>query len=215
MKIITQIKSKLSDSLATFKYFERLIATFCIIMPLILWLADGVMPHAFRPSISNYVYMCHSYVFGMLLSIAAMLFIFNGAVYYKNEPRMHISWHGQWYNVVLGLSLMGVICFPHLEYPLPHYTFAILFFLGNAVVTCIFYKDKHKIISIAIGILTVAAMPLAFTNMISLLTAEWISLVAIAIHFVLSTIDVDEQMNIKRPKQLVKSNTDQSQHSEK
>ena len=203
MKIISHIRSKMADPLSTFKYFERLIATFCIMMPLILWLTDGAMPHAYRPSISNYVYMDHSYVFGMLLCIAAMLFIFNGAVYYKNESHLHISWHGQWYNVVLGLSLMGVLCFPHKEHPLPHYTFAATFFLGNALVTSLFYKDKHKFLSVAIGIFTVAAMPLAFTNVITLLTAEWISLFAIAIHFILSTIDMDEQMNKKRPKQLV------------
>ena len=99
MNIISKIKVKMSDPLLTFRYFERFVAFFCIIIPLILWLADGGTDHPFRPSISNYVYMKHSYVFGMLMCIAAMLFIFNGAVYYKNEKQMNISWHGQWYNV--------------------------------------------------------------------------------------------------------------------
>jgi hypothetical protein len=201
MKIIPTIKGTLADPLATFKYFERLIATFCIIMPLILWLADGTMPHAFRPSISNYVYMANSFVFGMLLCIAAMLFIFNGAVYYKNETSMHISWHGQWYNIVLGVSLMGVICFPHKEYPIPHFTCAGLFFLGNAVVSICFHKDKDKGKSILLGILTVAALPLAFMHVISVLVAEWISLSVIGIHFMLSTIDMNAPVNEKKKKQ--------------
>lgn len=196
-----RIGSKLSDPLLTFKYFERFLASFCIVMPLILRLTDDNT--AFRPSISNYVYMPHSYVFGMLLCIAAMLFIFNGAVYYKSERHMHISYHGQWYNVVLGVSLMGVICFPHLQYPIPHYFCAILFFVGNAVVTMLFYKDKHKAISITLGVLTLAAMPLVPLKIISLLAAEWISLTVIGIHFVLTTIDMDEQVNRKKPKVLV------------
>ena len=200
--IIKNIRHKLSDPLLTFKYFERAIAVFCNIMPLLLWLADGGIHHPFRSSISNYVYMGHSYVFGLLLCIAAMLFIFNGAVYYKSEQHLRISWHGQWYNVVLGLSLIGVICFPHLQYPIPHYIFAGIFFLGNAVVTGIFYKDKDKIKSILMALLIVAAMPLAFTHVISLLAAEWISLFVIGVHFVLSTIEMNQPVNIRKVKKL-------------
>jgi hypothetical membrane protein len=200
MNLIIKIRKKLSDPLLTFKYFERFIATFCITVPMILWLADGGMHHSFRQSISNYAYMGHSYVFGMLLCIAAMLFIFNGAVYYKNVPAKNISWHGQWYNVVLGLSLIGTICFPHAEYPIPHYVFAIIFFVGNALVTGIFYKDKDKVASIIMAILTVLTIPLAFINVISILVAEWISLTVIAIHFVLSTLQMDQPVTIKKSK---------------
>ena len=203
MNIINSAKNKLADPLLTFKYFERLIAVFCTLMPVILWLADGEMQHPFPHSISNYVYMEHSYVFGMLLAIAAMLFIFNGAVYYKTEEHLHISWHGQWYNIVLGLSLIGVICFPHEESPVPHYIFAGLFFLGNAVVIAFFHKDKDKIKSISMAVLTLAAMPLAFMHVISLLVAEWISLLVISIHFVLSTLEMYKQVNEKKPKALL------------
>ena len=192
----------MADPLSSFKIFERLIALFCNLIPLLLWLTDGKTAHSFRPSISNYVYMQHSYVFGLLLCMAAMLFIFNGAVYYKSEQHMHISWHGQWYNVVLGVSLLGVICFPHIEYPIPHFIFAGIFFFGNAIVTGIFYKDKDKKKSILLAILTVAALPLALTHIISLLVAEWISLFVIGVHFVLSTIGMDQPVNINEHKQL-------------
>lgn len=180
--------------------FERFIAVFCILMPLILLLADGGPQQPFRPSISNYVYMKRSYLYGMLLCIAAMLFIYNGVVYYKNEPRLNISWNGQWYNIVLGVSLIGVIIFPHLERPVLHYIFAGLFFVGNAVVAGLFYKDKDKKKSIALALLTIMAFPLAFAKIISLLAAEWLSLVVIGVHFILSTIDMDEPVTKAKPK---------------
>ena len=203
MKIIDNVKVKLADPLSTFKYFERFVGLFCIIIPLILYLADDTIPHTFRPSISNYVYMNNSHVFGMLMCIAAMLFIYNGAIYYKNEQHMNISWHGQWYNVILGLSLIGVICFPHEEYPIPHFTFAGIFFIGNALVKGIFYKDKDKKKSIFMAILIIAAIPFAFADIISLLAAEWISLTVIGIHFVLSSIDMDQQVTVGKPKTLI------------
>jgi hypothetical membrane protein len=203
MNFITLLKAKLNDPLFTFKQFERFIAAFSALIPLILWLTDGILPHPFRSSISQYVYMNNSYVFGMLLSIASMLFIFNGAIYFKNEQFMHISTHGQWYNVVLGFSLIGVISFPCEQFPIPHYTFAAIFFVGNALVTGIFYKDKDKILSIILAILTIATLPFALMGYISILIAEWISLVAISIHFILSTINVYEPVNKNNPKLLM------------
>jgi hypothetical protein len=203
MSPFNTFKKKLSDPLYTFRFFERLIAIFCITIPLILWLTDGGIPHSFRQSISNYVYMSHSYMFGMLLCIAAMLFIFNGAVYYKNTPesdKIKISKHGQWYNVVLGVCLIGTICFPHNEYPIEHNTFAIIFFAGNVAVTGIFYKDKDKTASITMAVLTLLTIPLVIKNVISILTAEWISLSVIAIHFILSTFKTDQPVNIEKRK---------------
>ena len=81
-----------------------------------------------------------------------------------------------------------------------HHFFAGIFFLGNAVVTGIFYKDKDKVKSISMTILTVAALPLALLNLISLLTAEWISLFVIGVHFVLATLGMDKPVNINKPK---------------
>ena len=71
------------------------------------------------------------------------------------------------------------------------------------VVTLLFHKDEYKKISILIGILTLAAMPLAFTKVISLLAAEWVSLSVIGVHFILSTMDMDQPVSIKKPKPLV------------
>jgi len=203
MNIISKVKSSLSDSLTTFKYFERFIATFCILIPLLLRATDTGYQTGFRESISDYVYMPHSYIFGMLMCIAAMLFIVNGVVYYRSEQHMHISWHGQWYNIVLGLSLIGVICFPWREYSIIHFSFAAIFFAGNAVVTGIFYKDKDKKMSITLAILTISTIPFAIGNIISMLTAEWVSLTVIGIHFALTTIDMDKQVTERKPKKLI------------
>lgn len=197
MNFIKLIEDKLSDPLFTFKIFERFIAAFCIFIPLILWMTDGALPHPFLSSISKYAYMDHSYVFGMLLSIAAMLFIFNGAVYFKNK-NMNISKHGKWYNVVLGLSMIGVICFPCNDYKILHAFFAIIFFGGNALVTGFFHKDKDKTISIILAILTVASFLLCLINENYLLVAEWISLIVISVHFILSTINMDQPVNLSK-----------------
>ena len=64
-----KINSHLTDGLKTFKLFQRIIAVMCIGIPFFLWLDEGA--GEFRSSISDYVYMPHSYFFGMLLAIAA------------------------------------------------------------------------------------------------------------------------------------------------
>ena len=53
------------------------------------------------------------------------------------------------------------------------------------------------------AILIIAAIPFAFADIISLLAAEWISLTVIGIHFVLSSIDMDQQVTVGKPKTLI------------
>ena len=140
-------------------------------MPALLWLAD-TGKREFRYSISDYVYMNHSYIFGMLLCTAAMLFIFNGAVYFKTEQKVNVNKQGKWYNVILGTSLLGVILLPHLQYPVPHYTFAGIFFIGNALVIGIFHKTEDRKISIILALLTVATLALALP-FLDILSVFW------------------------------------------
>src|SRR5258706_8875359 len=89
------LKTLLHDPLATFEWFERFLAIFCIAIPVILRLTDklekGGYNNAWRRSISDYVYMWHNYVFGLLLGMAAMLFIFNGFVYFKQEQQNQLD----------------------------------------------------------------------------------------------------------------------------
>lgn len=145
----------------------------------------------FRLSISDYVYSYNSYLFGMLLCIAAMLFIFNGAVYFKNEYTLKLNSQGKWYNVVLGLSLLSVICFPVRDFIYLHYTFASIFFLGNALVIGLFHNKNDRIKSIIMSVLTVVFLMLSFLlKQLTLLWGEWLSLIVIAIHFILESKSV-------------------------
>jgi cell division protein FtsW (lipid II flippase) len=154
------------DRLATFRLFEILIALVCIVMPGLLKLTD-TGASGFRSCISDYVYMTHSYFFGMLLCIAGMLFIFHGAVYFRNA-----------------FSLT-----PYHQYFISHNIFAGIFFLGNAVVIAIFHKTKYRVISLILAVLTVLALALCLLfNTVSLFAAEWISLTVIGIHFILEAL---------------------------
>ena len=164
-----------------FIIFQKVIAGVCLCIPLILRATDHAS--SFRPSISNYVYMQHSYVFGMLLTIGAMMFMFNGALYFNTEDKLDISDRGKFYNLILGIALLLVVCFPHLQFPVEHYTVAIIFFFGNAVVTALFHNKKDSNSSILLAIATVAGFIFVYANIFSLLCAEWISLACIAGHF--------------------------------
>ena len=197
MNFTQKIQTSLADRLLTFKLFERLISLFCVSIPLILYITDkyqdgGHYP-GFRINISDYVYMWHNYIFGMLLSIAGMMFVFNGAVYFRNEAgksELNLSKYGKWYNVILGLSLITVVCLPWKQYQVAHFIFAAIFFVGNAVVTGLFHQKRNRVLSIILAVLTVAALGLNLLNVIpgfSLLAAEWISLTVVAIHFYLES----------------------------
>jgi branched-subunit amino acid transport protein AzlD len=137
--------------------------------------------------------MWHSYVFGMLLSIASMLFVFNGAVYFRIEREksaLNLSKYGKWYNVVLGLSLLMVVCLPWRQFGCYHFTFATIFFFGNAVVTGIFHQKRNGRLSIVLAVLTVVALIIYMLKLFpdfSLLAAEWISLTVVGIHFYLES----------------------------
>jgi hypothetical protein len=187
MNLVNKIKSKLNDGLTTFKWFERTIATVCIAIPFFLWVADD--QEQFRSSISKYVNMPRSYIFGMLLCAAAMLFIFNGAVYFRKEDDYNINSHGKWYNVVLGVSLLGVILFRYDEWGILHNILAGIFFLGSALVIGIFHQKKDRKISITLAAITFICIALAFIppKPISIFWGEWLSFSVIAVHFILES----------------------------
>lgn len=142
----------------------------------------------FRGSISDYVYSSNSYLFGMLLCIGGMLFIFNSAVYFKNEYTLQLNSKGKWYNAILGIALLGVICTPHRDYTVWHYFFAGIFFIGNAVVIGLFHNKKDEIKSIVMAVLCIALLTLSFfIQGITRLWGEWLSLIVIAIHLMMET----------------------------
>ena len=75
---------EITKNLTAFAKLERVLAGICIMIPLLLVWADH---WNFRESISNYVYMPQSYIYGLLLAVAAMLFIVNGVIYLKKDGK--------------------------------------------------------------------------------------------------------------------------------
>jgi hypothetical protein len=202
MGLETYKQSFLRNDLTAFKLLERIIAAVCITIPVFLRIAD-TGPSGWRSSISDYVYMDNSQIFGMMLCMASMLFIVNGAVFFKNENKHDLNSNSKWYNIALGLSLLGVIIFPYKQYGAPHFIFAGLFFLGNAIVTVAAARHKKNLpVRWSLGVLTVLFLGVFFANKIlkfqwldwlTLFWAEWLSLTVIGIHFIL------EARNLQRP----------------
>jgi hypothetical protein len=180
----------LNNDLQTFKTFETIIAAVCISIPGFLKLGDLEYP-GYRNSISAYVDMPRSYLFGMLLCMAAMLFIFNGALFFRRERKgLSSNTTGKWYNVILGVSLLLVIILPYNVNRTGHLIFAVLFFGGNALVTALFTSRKYRNIGITLAIFTIISFVFCYFKIITLFLAEWLSLTVIGIHFILQTTNV-------------------------
>jgi hypothetical protein len=90
-----------------------------------------------KTSISAYVTMNGAHVFGMLLSIAAMLFMASGVVYWNKKP---VFREGTWrsiLNLILGFLLLCVVIFPCTTMKTVHGIVALFFFVGCAAGTLI------------------------------------------------------------------------------
>ena len=146
-----------------------ILAIILLFTPLVLILATGEV----RSSISNYAYSSMNHLFATLLTIAGTMFIFNGTAY-----------NTRWYNIVLGLSLIGVALTPHYDFPILHYTFAVIFFLGSVVVMIVFSSKEQKPLKVYFGSLIIIGLLGHFwCNFYSLFWAEWIGMLPITIHY--------------------------------
>ena len=190
---------------------ERIIALVLMFVPAVLSLVDTGGFGELRPSISNYAYMCHSYWFGSLLALAGALFIFNGAQHinanrYKqshgfSDEQMqnmrnnyeHPERFGRGYNIWFGLALFGVIYFDHLSFLVMHYIMAVIFFGGCIIMMVWKPRPEIKRWGQVLGILGAIALVVHFVleywllkdnNPYTLLWAEWIGMVCIAIYFI-------------------------------
>lgn len=149
---------------------EVILAVLLLFLPLILIVVNGEV----RSSISNYAYSKNNLLFAGLLGVASALFAYNATI---NREK--------WYNYVLGVSILGVAVTPHLDYPVLHYSFAGLFFLGSVATMIIFSSPAQRELKITLGTLIVLALLGYFiTGMYSLLIAEWIGILPICIHFI-------------------------------
>jgi len=177
---------------------------FCAFLVVIIffyfWYRALPQQFVIRDSISSYVSMKNAQIFGLLLTVASMLFIFNGAIYINKVEESSSKWHGKWYNLVLGFCLLCVVLFPctnpHLRYF--HYGFAILFFGGSAVVIAFFNDRQHRIISAVIAGVCLLSFALYLLNALwlhsplftslTLFWAETVSLWVVGIHYILESL---------------------------
>lgn len=152
-----------------FRKLEVILATLLLMLPLILILVSGEV----RPSISDYAYSDVENLFSGLLWASGLMFIYNGFLKKK------------WYNIVLGVSLIGVSLTPHLNYPIIHYLFAIIFFLGSIFIMIFFSSKEQRKYKVMAGLLIFNALLAHFIfSAYSLLVAEWIGIVPICVHFI-------------------------------
>jgi len=192
---------------------EVIIAVLLTGLPLVLYLADLNFYTGFRRSISDYAFMCDSYWFGSLLALAGALFIFNGAKHMggyriqqqeiakqqsaKSTPNQHhipnkSQRFGRGYNIIFGIALFGVIYFDYLKYEVIHFVCAGIFYLGCALSMLLAPRKELKKEGVVFGLLTMIALGLHFAldafmgeeQPYTLLFAEWVGLIFIAIFFV-------------------------------
>jgi len=154
--------------------FKTLNTTFGMLfffIPLILIIVNQEV----RQSISNYAYSQYNYWFYCLISLSGFLFVVNG---WLDASRR--------YNIILGVSLIGVALTPHKNFPITHYLCAATFFLGSVYVMITFSSAKQRFYKIIAGIVIVTALCFSLvTKSISLFIAEWIGMLPISIHYVL------------------------------
>ena len=194
---IKQIAANAGNNLVAFAKLERIIAAICILIPAFLVWGDY---GRIRGSISDYINMDNRHIFGLLLAIAAMLFIVNGAVYINTVGIKHHKKPGRWYNIILGIALMGVPLFPYDNPTVTwlHYFCAIVFFAGSAVVIYAFHDPKNRRISRIIAVLTLISFVIYLINAnifhvplfgwMTLFWAECISLAVIGVHYILESL---------------------------
>ena len=156
------------------KKLEVSLALLLAFVPLILRIITGY----WDKSVSDYAYSNANNVLCCLLTISSVLFVYNSA--YNNK---------HWYNTILGLSLLGVALFPNRDFPIIHYVFASIFFVGSIATTSlsssIFLKNTKYVLS---AIISIALILHFIFNLFSLLVAEWIGIIPISFHFIVKSL---------------------------
>lgn len=187
----------IAKDLTGFKVLERVLAVICMIIPAILLIVDN--QSGVRSSISDYVVMPNAHIFGSLLTIASLLFIVNGAVHIQTANIKKSKIHGRWYNIILGIFLLGVTFFDMHNFPGLHYGCAVAFFSASALVIALFNDKEHRKTSILLAFGTLLGFIIYFYQLYfnkipildwyNLFYAEWTSLIVIGIHYILESLN--------------------------
>lgn len=152
--------------------FNSFFPIFLLLIPLFLVLMEGEV----LPSISDYAYAKNRgtlLFFSSSLSMTAFMFIYDGVA--KKEA---------YYNLISGISLLGVIFTPYKEYTILHFTFASIFFIVNTLAIYIFSSKKQRKWKMYFVLFTILGMLGHFVfRLYSLFWAEWIGISPMAINY--------------------------------
>jgi len=150
------------------KKLEQILSLLLLLIVPVLWLVTGEL----RSSISDYAYSSADNLFVGLLWLSGAMFFYNA------------MYSGKYYNWAVGISLIGVSLTDHLDHPILHYSFAVLFFLGSMFVMTFYSSKKQRIYKIiAAAFMMLSLMGHFIFDLYSLLIAEWICMVPLSIHF--------------------------------
>ena len=185
--------------------FERIIALTLFFFPLLLIGVSGWSTED-KDSISAFYVITNEkylWAFYVPLTIAALMLIANGII--KREVVNGVIKRASWYNIYLGLMLLGVIIFNHIDFKIIHAIFAILFFVGNFIVILVvktgFFKKPiaEFFFDVALVLTAILSAILFGFHVINLFYLEWISFAIITIHyFLVSFGSSGEQPNAHR-----------------
>lgn len=150
------------------KKLEQILSVLLLLIVPLLWVVTGEL----RSSISDYAYSKADNLFVGLLWLSACMFFYNAT--YTNK----------YYNAILGISLIGVSLTDYLDYPILHYGFAGLFFLGSMTVMVVFTSSKQRLYKIlAASFMLLVLIGHFVFGFYSLLVAEWICMAPLSVHF--------------------------------
>lgn len=157
--------------------FSLITGIIMLLLPLILIISSGVV----LPSISAYVDVS-PLTFASLLTIGAWSYFRRGFINRKG-----------FFDMVVGLSLFGVVFAHYVDNFALHYTFAAIFFLGNAFNMVYFSNKKHRWYKAIFTSLVVLALSGHFIfNLYSIFWAEWIGLLPMVVNYVLEGFEITD-----------------------
>jgi len=153
--------------------FERALSVFLVFISPILIATTGEI----RPSISDYAYSSQSNLFVALLTIAGTMYLYN----YTNNNK-------HWYNIIMGMSLIGVALTPHKDYQILHYFFATSYFITSILsigLSSSIYMRKYKWYVAIISIIGLGLVPFGWY---SILVGENIAMVPASFNFFVKSL---------------------------